>query len=199
MQQRSTYHYFELLQKIASGDEHAFSRLYNSCWKKVYTFLFRMTKSRHIAEELMLDIFTKLWTGRQLIGDIDDMDAYLYRVAYNKALNFLRYTSRQKKLHEAILRQALNGSAAESPDHMAYFETKELIREAIDHLSPQRKLIYSLRKDYRLTNKQIAKELNLSPTTVKKTMSLALRSLKSFLQQKGVESATILYFYLSLL
>lgn len=197
MQQRSTYDHFELLKKIAAGNEQAFGELYNAYWKKVYAFLFRMTKSRQIAEELMFDIFTKLWTGRDLIADIDDMDAFLAKVAYNKALNFFRYSARQKKLHDIIVRQAMDGSAVASQDPMSDFEIKELIREAIDHLSPQRKLIYRLSREYRLSNEQIAKELHLSPSTVKKTMSLALRSLKSFLHKSGIEGAACLFFFLS--
>ncbi|MEP7258909.1 MAG: RNA polymerase sigma-70 factor [Flavitalea sp.] len=198
MQQHScTYDHVELLNKIAAGNEQAFAELYNSYWKKVYAFLFRMTKSRQIAEELMSDIFTKLWTGRELIADINDMDAFLAKVAYNKALNFFRYTARQKKLHDIIVRQAMDGSPA-AQDPMSDYEIKELIREAIDHLSPQRKLIYRLSREYRLSNEQIAKELNLSPSTVKKTMSLALRSLKTFLHKRGIEGAASLYFLFSL-
>jgi RNA polymerase sigma-70 factor (family 1) len=194
LQQSSTYYQPEILQKIASGDEQAFNLLYHTHWKKLYTFLMRMTKSREIAEELMLDIFTKLWTRREQIAEINDIDAYLSQTAYNKALNFFRYTARQKKLQQAIMRQSLSTAATISPDSAAYIETKELINKAIEHLSPQRKLIFKLRKEYRLTNNEIAKELNLSPTTVKKTMSSALRSLRSFLRQSGVEATIYLLF-----
>lgn len=146
----------------------------------------------------MSDIFTRLWTDRGSITEIHNIDAYLAKAAYNKALNFFRYTARQKKLHEIIMLEAMTGSPAETPDAMSYFETKELIREAIDHLSPQRKLIYTLRNESRLSNNEIAEQLNLSPATVKKTMSLALRSLKTFLQQKGIESAVYFYIFISL-
>jgi len=155
-----------------------------------------MTRSNQVAEELMCDIFTKLWTGRNLITEIGDMDAFLAKVAYNKALNFFRYTARQKKLQGVMAQQSLDRIAVEA-DPMSDFEVKELISQAIDHLSPQRKLVFRLSREYRLSNDQIAEELNLSPTTVKKTMSLALRSLRAFLQKRGIESAVFLYYFLT--
>lgn len=196
MSDRSSYDQHQLLLKIATGDEFAFTELYNFHWKKVYNFLARMTKSPQVAEELMSDIFVRLWTGRELIADIKDMDAFLYKVAYNKALNFFRYTARQRKLYGAIVRQAPNVVSRVFEDPMADFELKALIHQAIDHLSPQKKLIFRMNREYLLSYEQIAQQLNLSPSTVKKSMSLALRSLRSFLHKRGIESAIILYFIL---
>lgn len=194
MLHRSTY-YNELLERVSVGDEHAFEELYNTYWKKVYAFLFRMTKSSQVAEELMLDIFTALWTGRERIIEINDMDAFLSRSAYNRALNFFRSVARQKKLQEALIRQSLQASSVYEIRSLSDFEIKELTREAIEQLPPQRKLIYSLSRMHGLTYDQIAKELELSPTTVKKTMSLALRSLKSYLQKRGIEVSMIVFSY----
>jgi RNA polymerase sigma-70 factor (ECF subfamily) len=157
-----------------------------------------MTRSRQIAEELMMDIFTKLWLRRDLVININDIDAYLLKTSYHKALNFFRYTARQKKLQDAIFRQAMNDGAMVTPDSMSYMETKTLINEAIEHLSPQRKLVFNLREVHRLSNNEIARELNISPTTVKKTMSSALRSVKTFLKERGIEATTCLFSFLHL-
>lgn len=143
----------------------------------------------------MLDIFTALWTGRERIIEINDMDAFLSRSAYNRALNFFRSVARQKKLQEALIRQSLQASSVYEIRSLSDFEIKELTREAIEQLPPQRKLIYSLSRMHGLTYDQIAKELELSPTTVKKTMSLALRSLKSYLQKRGIEVSMIVFSY----
>ncbi|MBL7698550.1 MAG: sigma-70 family RNA polymerase sigma factor [Chitinophagaceae bacterium] len=197
MQQYSTYHQNDLLQKIASGDEHAFSELYNFHWKKVYTFLFRMTRSRQIAEELMMDIFTKLWLRRDLVININDIDAYLLKSSYHKALNFFRYTARQKKLQDALLHESAINNGTIIADSTTYLETRELINEAIDHLSPQRKVVFNLGKVHRLSNNEIARELNISPATVKKTMSSALKAVKGFLKERGIEATTCIFFFLS--
>lgn len=199
MQQYPTYHQKDLLQRIALGDEHAFSELYNFHWKKVYTFLFRMTRSRQIAEELMMDIFTKLWLRRDLIVAINDIEAYLQKTSYHKALNFFRYTARQKKLQEVLFRQSIDNNSMILPDSGMYVETKDLISKAVDHLSPQRKLVFNLVKVHQLTNNEIAKELNISPSTVKKTLSSASKSVKNFLRERGIEATTCLFFFQSFL
>ena len=78
----------ELLLQISEGNEQAFNILFNRHWDKLFNYLFRVVKSREAAEELCIDIFTKLWIGKDLIRDIKNMDGFLYTVAHNKAMDF---------------------------------------------------------------------------------------------------------------
>ncbi len=184
-----------LLQcRIAEGDEAAFTAFYHRHWEKIHGFLLRMTKSREIAEELMCDIFTKLWSGRRLMADIQDMDAFLYKVSYNKALNFFRYTARQKKLQTVIAQRIATEQSADASDRVITSETQAIIQKAIDHLSPQRRLVFTLSREQGLTHEQIAEQLNLSPQTVKKTMSQALHSIRGYLNRNGLGSIALLLF-----
>ncbi|SEW49823.1 RNA polymerase sigma factor [Chitinophaga arvensicola] len=196
MSSDSDYIENDLLRRIADGDEVAFTELYNRYWKKVYTYLLRMTKSHEIAEELLYDIFTKLWTGRELITDIRNMDAFLSKVAYNKAISFFRYTATQRKMQELVAGQMADLYVEDTADKLLDGEARQLLQEAIRQLSPQRKLVFTLSREQGLTHEQIARQLNLSTQTVKKTMSHALQSIREFLHKRGLESSLLLYFYL---
>lgn len=192
----SNYIESELLRRISEGDELAFTDLYNRHWQKVYSYLVRMTKSHEIAEELLYDIFTKLWTGRELITEIRNMDAFLSKVAYNKAMSFFRYTASQRKMQQLIARQMEDMHVEDTANKLLDNEARELLQEAIRQLSPQRRLVFSLSREHGLTHDQIARQLNLSTQTVKKTMSHALQSIREFLHKRGLEGSLLLYFYL---
>jgi RNA polymerase sigma-70 factor (ECF subfamily) len=192
----SNYSEYEILRRIAEGDEQAFTALYNRYWNKVYTYLRRMTKSHEIAEELLYDIFTKLWTGRELITEIQHMDAFLSKVAYNKAISFFRYTATQRKMQQLVAEQMAPAQVDDAANRLLDSEARELLQEAIWHLSPQRRLVFTLSRDQGLTHEQIARQLNLSTQTVKKTMSNALSAIREFLHKRGVEGAMLLYFYM---
>lgn len=192
----SNYIENDLLRRIADGDEAAFTQLYNRYWQKVYTYLLRMTKSHEIAEELLYDIFTKLWTGRELITQIRDMDAFLSKVAYNKAISFFRYAATQRKMQQLIAKQMEDLYVDDAADKLLNSEARKLLDEAVRQLSPQRKLVFSLSREQGLTHEQIARQLNLSTQTVKKTMSNALSSIREFLHKRGLEGSLLLYFYM---
>ncbi|SHL68419.1 RNA polymerase sigma-70 factor, ECF subfamily [Chitinophaga jiangningensis] len=192
----SNYSEIEILRLIAEGDEQAFTVLYNRYWNKVYTYLLRMTKSHEIAEELLYDIFTKLWTGRELITEIQHMDAFLSKVAYNKAISFFRYTASQRKMQQLVAQQMEHARVDDAADKLLDNEARELLQEAIRQLSPQRKLVFTLSREQGLTHEQIARQLNLSTQTVKKTMSNALSTIREFLHKRGMEGAVLLYFYM---
>ncbi|WP_291913565.1 RNA polymerase sigma factor [Chitinophaga sp. CB10] len=184
------------MRRIAEGDEQSFTALYHRYSNKVYTYLLRMTRSHEIAEELLYDIFTKLWTGRELITEIQNMDSFLSKVAYNKAISFFRYTASQRKMQQYVARQMEHATVDDAADKLLDSEARELLQEAIRQLSPQRKLVFTLSREQGLTHEQIARRLNLSTQTVKKTMSHALQSIREFLHKRGMEGAALLYFYM---
>ncbi len=196
MSGESNYSEIDVLRRIAEGDEQSFTALYHRYSNKVYTYLLRMTRSHEIAEELLYDIFTKLWTGRELITEIQNMDSFLSKVAYNKAISFFRYTASQRKMQQYVARQMEHATVDDAADKLLDSEARELLQEAIRQLSPQRKLVFTLSREQGLTHEQIARRLNLSTQTVKKTMSHALQSIREFLHKRGMEGAALLYFYM---
>ncbi len=195
MQYTQLYNEGLLLQRIAAGDEPAFTELYNHYWRKLYSYLMRMTKSHEVAEELTCDIFTKLWTGRELISEIRDMDAFLFKVARNKAISFFRIVAKQKKIQAVVARQMQYLQVADAANRLLDAETRAVLYEAVRQLSPQRRLVFTLSREEGLTHEQIAERLHLSTQTVKKTMSNALASIRVFIQKRGIDGSALIYFY----
>ncbi len=78
----------ELLLKIAEGDQVAFSVLFEQYRNQLFTYLLKITKSAETSEEIVLDVFLKIWHGKEAIVEIENIEAFLFRVAHNKAIDF---------------------------------------------------------------------------------------------------------------
>lgn len=195
----SEYSKIELYHLVSKGDELAFGVLYEQHWRKLYRFLYRMTKSKEIAEELMSDVFLKLWIGRELVPEIHNMDAFLFKVGHRKALDFFRLVSRDSSLQKVVSIELIGERTASEPlpdQAILTGEYHKIIEAAISQLSSQRKKVFTLSRQEGMSHKEIALELNLSPKTVKRTISDALSSIRSYLKDHPEAGALLWIFFM---
>lgn len=185
-----------LLLKIVEGDEQAFRQFFDSYNEKLHSYIFTVTKSSEIAEEITADIFVKLWTGREMLADIQNPGAFLQKMAYFRALDFLKTISRHKKLKEKYNNWYLRNTAEKTPDDLLI--DAELIRcykAAVAKLPPQRKLIYQLSRDEGLTHDEIAHLLSLSRNTVKNSIVTATRFLANYVRGRSYDPIMLIILF----
>lgn len=176
-----TYNELRLLQQLSSGNEEAmkylFERYYNQLLKYVAVFI----KSNQVAEELVMDVFMKIWLGRDIVMQIDNLDAFLFRVAKNKAIDFLRSAARNDGLKQ-LLYDRIDMIASERSDTaLLVQEYEEKIREAINLLSPQRKKVYMVSREEELTHDEIAERFGISRHTVNNHIVMARQFIRHYL------------------
>jgi RNA polymerase sigma-70 factor (family 1) len=189
LQNLPLYNEKEILLGIAEGNESAFNTVFELYRNKLYNYLLKITKSPEISEEIVIDIFVKLWVGRALVQQIDRLEGFLYKVAYHRAIDFLRTTSRHNRLQRAYIDWAAREPEKRADEILIDTQCMQLLREAILRLSPQRRLIYTLSREQGLTHDQIAAALNLSRNTVKNSMMAAVKAISEFLQHHAAEGA----------
>lgn len=175
-----------LHSQIASGNQAAFRELFEKHRSKLYNYLYTVVKSKEIAEEIVIDVFLKLWTGRELITEIRNMDAFLHKVAYNKALDFFRITARNAALQKLVRREMEAAREKQSDSKLQEWEYKDIINRALERLSPQRRVIFTLSRIDGLSYDEIAEKLQLSRNTVRNTMAETIRSLRAYFGEKGI-------------
>ena len=161
------------------GSEATFTAIFREHEYKLYTLVLKLTKSDQYAKDIIQEVFLKLWAQRDHIQEIENMEAWLYRVTENKVVDFLRKVSADARLKQAIwhnLREIIN----EPQSQIEAKECNHIIQKAIDQLPPQRKIIYRLNRERGMNYREIAGELNLSRHTVKNQLSSALHSIRSF-------------------
>lgn len=164
--------------------ESLFSELFAEHEHRLYTLVLRLTKSDLYAKDIIQEVFLKLWECRDSIHTINNMEAWLYRLTENKALDFLRKAATDNRLKETIwskMQLIIN----EAEVNISVKEYNQIIQKAIDQLPPQRKLIYQLYKEEGLNYQQIADELHISRHTVKNHLFTAVQSVRNFISRNG--------------
>ncbi|QHS56794.1 sigma-70 family RNA polymerase sigma factor [Mucilaginibacter sp. 14171R-50] len=179
----------ELLLKVARGDEHAFSELFNNHHQLLGTHIYRITDSVEMAEEVVQDVFLKIWMNRETLSSVQNFKAYLFVVSKNHALNCLRRLAKERIRQKTIQDNALALASEDNSGHHNYYS---LLDEAIDHLPPQQQKVYLLSRHGRLKYDEIAHQMGLSRETVKKYLQGATHSITSFVQSNIDVSAIII-------
>lgn len=172
------------LQEVAAGNEKAFKVLFEQYSRKLFGYISRFVKSDQVAEELVLDVFMKIWTGRELMSQVRNFDAFLFRIAHNKCIDFLRSAAGDKRLEELLWDriELADQKGADTILIAQEYETK--IRAAINLLAPQCKKVYTLSREEELTHDQIARQLNISRATVNNHIVLAQRFIRNYLAKE---------------
>lgn len=172
----------ELQLRISRGDESAFTQLYLRFGKKLTQFALNLVRSKETAEELVEDVFVKLWSNRAHITDIDNITVYLYVAVKNRSLNAL-----SQKAHELVsapfdfLETTVDDFASDPYELMITSEMLERMRRAVDTLPPRCKMIFKLIREDGLRYKEVADILNISVNTIDVQMAIAIRKICSVL------------------
>jgi RNA polymerase sigma-70 factor (family 1) len=174
----------ELLLAFHGGDEKAFNQLFARYRNQLFTYLFKITKSRETAEEIVLDVFLKIWTGRELAPEIVNFEAFLFRVAHNKAYDFLRSAQRSMVLKRDLAEAILLSSEETADERLLQHDVNQTLKTAVDQLSPQRQLVFELSREQGLNYDEIAARLQLSRNTVRNHLSASLQFIRAHLAQQ---------------
>jgi len=162
---------------VETAGEAAFEALYKMYFVRLFRFCFSIIHQKESAEEIVNDVFLKLWENRARGPAIDNPRLYLYVSVKNRSLNYLRDNA---SVHTIEI--------SERCDDYIRFDTNpetilldaeglRRIRAAIDELPPRCKLIFSLIKEDGLKYKEVSRLLDLSVKTVEVQLAIALRKI----------------------
>lgn len=181
-----------LLQRIAEGDRVAFTWFYTSHLNRLYRYIFLFTKSKEDTEEILQDIFIRIWENREKLKEIDLAAAYLTQIARNKIIDKVRsMQTRHRVLSE--IRRSRGDSANTTSDDCIYREYYLVVQQAIEKLPPKRKLIFRLNTENGLSQDEIANQLKISRSVVQKQLYSASHFVRKYLFEHGEISMSILF------
>ncbi|KYP14630.1 RNA polymerase sigma-70 factor [Flavihumibacter sp. CACIAM 22H1] len=183
---------YVLLQQLAEGNRQAFRTLYDLHRDKLFYYTLRLTNSKERTEDILQDVFSKVWQQREALKEIRSFDAWLFTLAKNQVLNEFKKNALERSVFARLQQQS-----AEAIDPVTqsvnFRETRQFLQDAINQLPPQQKKIYQLRQLEGLKNNEIADQLKISPLTVKKHSAQAVRSIRLLLEkQTGLTGALLL-------
>lgn len=172
-----------MIQSWQQGNEQAFEQLYTRYAIELLTIAVQKTNDREVAKELVQSVFVTFFQNKATAHQIHSLKAYLYTVLKNRLLDHYRHLLVQKK-HKLYSGQLY--VATDINNVYTYIDTRELellLQEEIKKLPPQCKHVFRLRREAELSNREIARQLNISENTVEQHMRRALRLLRHALQE----------------
>jgi RNA polymerase sigma-70 factor (family 1) len=166
-----------LLLQVAEGDEKAFSSLYYKYHHRLGLYLYQLTASRPFAEEILQDVFCKVWEKRKQLPEIESFQAWLFTISKNHALNSLRSVVRERLQKKVWEQEQVDLCGL---DQVTAEDQLQLIDKAISQLPSQQKKVFMLSRYNRLKYIEIARELNLSKETIKSYLQIATSSIRKY-------------------
>ncbi len=182
-----------LVKRLIKGDKKAFRSLYDRYHNEIYAYSLSLLKSKPYAEEIVQDVFLKIWTKRKKLDVSLSFKSYLYTITRNMCFNFLKKAAHEIKLREQVFFQS---QISKSPDNyhskniesddfadgnIQEAEIEEIKQQAIGLLPPKRRQIFEMSRNEGKSYADISKELGISVSTVKSQMSKALETIRIFL------------------
>jgi RNA polymerase sigma-70 factor (ECF subfamily) len=167
----------ELQFRLRNNDEYALKQLFDHYSERLFQLAYAIVHSRELAEEIVQDVFVKVWHKKLRISTVENFTWYLYVATKNIACNYLRKYNKTRHLDLDKLALPYFTVDASPEDLMVSSESLQKINKAINDLPPKCKIIFKLVKEDGLKYSQVAGLLNLTTKTVENQMGIALKKL----------------------
>jgi RNA polymerase sigma-70 factor (family 1) len=168
---------------IYAGNEQCLAELYKLFSKRLHHFARAITRSHETAEEIVEDVFVKLWSNRARINEIENLTVYLYVAVKNRSLNAISQKATE------LIRAPFDdldieaGQLATDPYNLLVTaEMMKRMQQAVDNLPPRCKMIFKLVREDGLKHREVAEILNISLNTVDVQMAIAIKKICTELQ-----------------
>ncbi|MFH5834309.1 RNA polymerase sigma-70 factor [Halalkalibaculum sp. DA384] len=183
----------QLFQQVKAGDPEAFETLFRSYYDRLIKFVWGYVKSEAIAEEIIQELFTKIWEEGESIEINRSVKNYLYTSARNMSLDYLKHkkvVQNWEQEKQALRKEKPMTSDLEKNLHQKF--VLEEVEKAIQSLPKRRRMIFILSRYEGMTYREIAEFLDISVNTVETQISRALNSLRDRFQHLLTLAAVLL-------
>lgn len=175
----------QLILSLKNGSYKAFERIYEMYAKRLFAYSVQFTKSQEESEEIVQDVFMRLWTNRAKIRQEDTLRSLLFIMTKHYLINAFRTKINQPEYEEYI--QYINERSVDDAScQLEYQEFVAKFRAILKTLPETQQKVITLSKIEQFSNKEIADKLSLSEQTVKNQLSLGLKTLKEKLGSLGI-------------
>lgn len=173
----------QILTEIASGNQHVFDDLYRSEYRKLFMLSFKYTRDQEIAEEVVHDVFIKIWNQASALVITQSLRSYLAKAIVNTSINAIKKIKVVHDHHERY-KDELFEDFDDEDEAMALEKKMLLLERAIEKLPPQCKKVLLMSKYNKQKQQEIADQLNISIKTVKNHLSYAYKKIKENMENE---------------
>jgi len=186
----------KLMQLASTGDEEAFTSLFYLYQHKLYSYTLRITESPELSQDMIQDVFLKLWKDRSHLDKVDNFGAFVFKMAQNQAINAFKRMANETLILSKIQNEVLVFEIG-AEENVEYKEVQHLINDVLKKLPPQQNLVFKLSREQGLKHAEIAQLLKISPYTVKNHLVVALQTIREYLRHNlKIEYLPIIFIFL---
>ena len=164
---------------IKNGDHAAFLQVYNHIHIKLFRFFFKKLQDLEAAKDLTQQTFMRLWQFRHTLSDQHPLEKQIFVIAHSLFINHLEKEQVQQTLKKE--QQAAHALYLPQVDEQPLYELTDQLSTAIESLPPVRKKIIFLKAFHDYSNKEIAKQMDISVKTVEDHVTRAFRKMKQLM------------------
>ncbi len=181
-----------LVERLRTGDALAYRSLYLVYHKRLYAFAFSYFKSREISEEIVHDVFVKIWEWRERLDEKYSFNSFIFTTARNIIIDTLRKYS-VEQLYRKELQYRLDARHNRTEDELTFADYEAIARQAVEKLPRKRQVIFTLSRQHHMSYAEIAQSLGISQKTVENQMNKALKFIKEYLSKHADLTAALLF------
>lgn len=167
----------KIVEKIRSGDQCAFERIFHNYYSKLCVFSNSYVKSLDIARDVVQEVFIKIWDNHENFEIRHSLKGYLYQAVRNQSLNYIEKSDQKRRLGES-LRKHKELLKEENSADLNTEELTEKVWKLVDELPERRRSIFILYRKHGLSYKEIAEVMGIKRKTVENQMGKSLQFLR---------------------
>jgi len=184
------------ISNLREGSETAFESLFNRYGQKIYRFSLAYLKSNTEAEEIVQNVFLKLWENKERLRNETSFQSYLFTIAYNE----IRKRFNKKALEDRFKTEIVDWLAEDMPELESKYEFELIVNkleQLINQMPERRREIFIKRKKEGQAVKDIATEMNISPKTVENQITEAMNFLRTEFGNDRISDLLLFYLFFS--
>lgn len=185
MQDFRSYSNEQLFELLKCGDEGAFAEIFSRYDRRIYRFILKMVKDNSIATDVTQEVFIRIWTKREQLSEVHNMEAYIFTIASNLTLNQIKKRLRERQVREKLQAQWRQNKSSDADNLLLLHDCETLVSKVVEQLPPQQKRIYRLSREEGLNYEEISQTMKISPNTVRNHLVKALQTIRIYIEKQG--------------
>lgn len=176
---------------LKNGSYDCFRQLYEHWVSALYRYVFKLVKSKALAQDIVQDTFVGIWERHEAIDVDASFKSYLFTISYHRVLKELRRQINHPNMNEFVS-YAARQDTTNADERLQYDEFVERLNIAKGKLSPRQRELFELRHEYDLKPREIEERLGLSGQTVRNQLAIATRIVR---KELGVYTIFLSLYY----
>ena len=185
----------EIILRLKKDEKSALDDLFDYYYPRLFHFSKSILKIETEVDDILQEVFVKLWLNRQKIGNAETFNSYIFTITKNEVLNLIRTNLRNNSFKNELFQRSV-AEEFQIQSQLEFKEVKSGIDQVVSQLPEKRRQIFILSRTEGFSNKEIAQQLNISEKTVEDHITHAIKKIKTSLKEMGVISLIYCYLFM---